>query len=264
MPALREAIAADATRTQGLHRDRGPGRGRAGRQAHDVLRAPRPGAGGRRGRLPGPGLPDLRVDGPLRRRDAGPVPDHPGARLPGGPRRARGARDRPDAAADHQLAREPHRRRLHARRHRADRGARAAPPRGHRPRRRDLRPDRPRRRARLDRVAARPRGPDDRARRLLEDVRDDRLAAGLRDPAAGPRRPVREADHQLRVVRVVVQPGGGDRGADRAPGRRRRDGRRVPRAPDARRRRAQPDPRASSARSRPARSTSSRGSAARA
>ena len=87
-----------------------------------------------------------------------------------------------------------------------------------------------------------------------------RLGYAILPPAA--RRPVREADHQLRLVRLVVQPGRGDRGADRAPGRRRGDGRRVPRAARCSSSTGSTGSRASSARSRPARSTSSRGSAA--
>ena len=91
-----------------------------------------------------------------------------------------------DARAGHQLAGQPDRRRAHPVRPRAHRRARH-PARPVGPRRRDLRPDPVRRRgARLDRVAAGDGRADDRPRRLLEDVRDDRLADGLRDRAAEP------------------------------------------------------------------------------
>ena len=65
------------------------------------------------------------------------------------------------------------------------------------PRRRDLRPDPVRRRrARLDRVAARDGRADDRPRRVLQDVRDDRLADGLRDRARSAGQDLQPADHQ--------------------------------------------------------------------
>ena len=65
------------------------------------------------------------------------------------------------------------------------------------PRRRDLRADPVRRRgARVDRLAAGDGRAHDRPRRLLQDVRDDRLAAGLRDRAAGAGQDLRPADHQ--------------------------------------------------------------------
>ena len=88
LPALREAIAADATTAQGL-----PGgprlRGRhPGRQADHVLRDAGAGRAGRRGHLPRPGLPHLRVDGALCGRHHRAVRDPPGERLPGRPRRA--------------------------------------------------------------------------------------------------------------------------------------------------------------------------------
>ena len=66
--------------------------------------------------------------------------------------------------------------------------------------RRDLRPRHLRGRARLDRHAARHDGADDHPRRLLQGVGHDRLAARLRDPAAGAGRPVQQADHQQRLV----------------------------------------------------------------
>ena len=117
LPALREAIAARLPRRARASR-RPPDRVvvDARRQADHVLRDPRPRRGGRRGRLPGPGLPDLRVDDPLRRRRR---------RCPCAIREENDFRldldelerlvDRPDQADHHQLAREPDRRRAHAR-----------------------------------------------------------------------------------------------------------------------------------------------------
>ena len=62
-------------------------------------------------------------------------------------------------------------------------------------------------------------GPDDPARRLVEDVRDDRLAARLRGVpgrAGGAGDP---AGDQLGLLHLGVQPVRGDRGAGRAAGR---------------------------------------------
>ena len=126
MPALREAIADDATARKGfpVTPDRGLRHGRW--QGRDALRDPRPDRPGRRGDRPGPRLPHLRVARPLRRRHARPHPDPDGERLPARRRRARVA-DHPEDADDRdQLAGEPDRRRADPRRHRADRGARPA------------------------------------------------------------------------------------------------------------------------------------------
>ena len=71
---------------------------------------------------------------------------------------------------------------------------------------------------------------DHRPGRLLEDVRDDRLAAGLRGRAAIARPDLRPARHQHHLVCADVRPGRRGRGADRPAGRGRGDGRRV-RAP---------------------------------
>src|SRR6201993_1306272 len=99
-------------------------------------------------------------------------------RLPHRHRRARGADHRPEQAAHHQLAAQPVRQRADPRGLRGDRRHRAAP-----------RPDRAVRRGLLGhplRPPARQRArrrwdgrPDDPARRLVEDVRHDRLAAGV-------------------------------------------------------------------------------------
>src|ERR1700726_552426 len=57
IPPLREAVAAFLERTGRLKTTPDPGR-----QADHVLHHPRPGQRGRRGALPGPRLPDVRID----------------------------------------------------------------------------------------------------------------------------------------------------------------------------------------------------------
>ena len=130
-PAPRPARAARGDRRGRHERARAstatarPGRRRPGRQADHVLRDPRPGPGGRRGHLPGPRLPDLRVDDPLRRRDAGPVRDHARRTTSASTSTSSSGLVNDAHPADHhQLAREPDRRRPHPRGHRADRGPR--------------------------------------------------------------------------------------------------------------------------------------------
>ena len=227
IPALREAIAADVGDPQGPRRRPVPGLRHGRRQGRDAVRDPRADRSRGRGHRPGSRLPDLRVPHPVRRRDAGPDPDPHGPRVPARRRRARVAHHAQDPDAGHQLAGQPDRRRPDARRPRADRRARE-PPRPVDPRRRDLCADPVRRRgARVDRVAARDGRADDRARRVLEDLRDDRLAAGLRGRAAVARPDLQPAHHQHDQLRPDVRPGRGGRGADRATGRRRCDGRRV-------------------------------------
>ncbi len=86
-----------------------PGRRHARCQADHVLRDARLDRRGRRGHLPEPWLPDLRVDGPLRGRHRGRRAAARGRRLPHG----RGGGRRPahaaDEAAHHQLAPQPDR-----------------------------------------------------------------------------------------------------------------------------------------------------------
>ena len=113
-------------------------------------------------------------------------------------------------------------------------------------------------RARLDRLAAGHGRADDRARRLLQDVRDDRLADGLRDRAAGAGRAYSQLIINTIIGRRRVRAGRGGRGARRSAGRGRRDGRRVPRPARPGRRWPQHDPRHPMPRCRRARSTSSR------
>ena len=118
-----------------------------------------------------------------------------------------------------QLAGQSHRRRADAGGDRAGRRARDRQRPGG-PDRRDLRPHRVRGRAHLDRQPARDGRADDRPRRLLEGLRDDRLAARLRDRPAGRGRRLRAPRHQQRVLRVDVQP---DRARPRrSPARRTR------------------------------------------
>ena len=72
LPELRSAIAAGfdgASRRPGVGP---PGARDAGCQAGDLLRDPRAGPGRRRGHLPGSWVPDIRIDDPVRRRDADP------------------------------------------------------------------------------------------------------------------------------------------------------------------------------------------------
>ena len=68
LPALREAIAADATARKRLPVEPVAGLRHGRRQGRDALRDPRPGRSGRRGHRPRSRLPDLRIDDPLRRR----------------------------------------------------------------------------------------------------------------------------------------------------------------------------------------------------
>ena len=227
IPALREAIAADVQLRKGVTADPEAGLRHRRRQGRDAVRDPRPGRPGRRGHRAGPRLPDLRVADPLRGRDRRADPDPHGARLPARRRRARVADHAANPGPVHQLAREPDRRRAHPRRpdpHRRTR--RGARPVGHL--RRDLRPCAVRRPgARLDRDPPRDGGADDHPRRLLQDLRDDRLAPRLcgRPGVAHP--DLRPARHQHDLVRADVRPGRRGGRPDRAAGRRGRDGRRV-------------------------------------
>ena len=68
---------------QGRRRGPVPGLRHGRRQGRDAVRDPRPGRPGRRGHRARPGLPDLRVADPLRRRDAGADPDPDGATTSG-------------------------------------------------------------------------------------------------------------------------------------------------------------------------------------
>ena len=65
-------------------------------------------------------------------------------------------------------------------------------------------------------------------RRLLEDLRDDRLEARLRRSSGRTRRPAHPADRQLHLVRAAVRTARGRGGARGPAGRGCRDGGRVP------------------------------------
>ena len=127
-PKLREAIAAGVEALPRHRRRPGQRRRHARRQADHVLRDPRADRGGRRGHLPRPGLPDLRVDDALHGRHAGPVRAAGGERLPLRRRRAARACHAQNQADHLQLAPQPHWRRADSRGHHGDRG--------HRPRKR--------------------------------------------------------------------------------------------------------------------------------
>ena len=228
IPELREAAAAELTRTRGVDdRPRADAR-RQRRQAVPLLHHARDLRARRRGRLPRSRLSDLRVGHPLGRRDAGAAAAARGARLQLRARGPRGAPERAHPARHPQLAAEPDRRR-HAGGgprggggpHRCRRRPGCSPTRStrgctygdafasHRQRARD----------------ARAHGP---ARRLLEDVRDDRLALRLCGRARRARRAADALLRQLDLLRAAVRPARRRRGARRAAGRRRRDGGRVP------------------------------------
>ena len=115
IPELREE-AARYLSAYARHRGR-PGERprRHGGEAVPLLRDPRDLQSGRRGRLPGSGLPDLRVGDPLGGRHAGSAPAARGAGLRVRPRRPRVAAGPEDEARDPQLAAEPDRRRALAR-----------------------------------------------------------------------------------------------------------------------------------------------------
>ena len=111
IPELREAAAAELTRTPRRgHRPRARARGQR-RQAVPVLHHPRHLRARRRGHLPRPRLPDLRVGHPLGRRDAGGAAAARGARLQLRARGPRGAPERAHEARHPQFAAEPDRRR---------------------------------------------------------------------------------------------------------------------------------------------------------
>ena len=168
-------------------RDARDGGRHAGRQADHVLRDPRARRPRRRGALPEPGLPDLRVDDPLHRRRAGARAPARGEGLRPR-RRPAGLEDRAeDQAHHHQLPAQPDGRRDPRGGPARDRRRRGAPRRAGAGRR-DLLAHPVRRPARLARGDARDGAARDRARRLLEDLRDDRLAARLRRHAR-PARP---------------------------------------------------------------------------
>ena len=101
----------------------GPRAGRARREVVPLLRRPRRGRRRRRGDLPEPGLPDLRVGDQLVGRHGGAAPDHRGDRVRVHRRRPRGAAHAADADGHPELAGQPDRRRARPRAERRDRRA---------------------------------------------------------------------------------------------------------------------------------------------
>ena len=199
LPELREACAAHLSAHRGLDIDPGRVVGGAGRKALPVLRRAGDLRPGRRGHLSQPRLPDLRVGDPLRRCDAGAAAAGRGARVRVHRRRPGRAADAAHAARDPELARESHRRHRRLGADGRDR-RRARRPRLLDPHRRGLLRDALRRAARHRRRPQRPARPHPARGRVLQDVRHDRLAAGLRGPADRPGGADHAASDQLGVV----------------------------------------------------------------
>src|SRR6185312_3285940 len=182
------------------HRPRSrPRPGRSGREAVPLLRRARHLPARRRGHLPEPRVSDLRVGDPLRRRGAGAAAAGRGARLRVHGRRPVRAAQPAHAARDPELAREPDRRDRAAGADRRDRRG-AGRARLLRALRRGLLGDALRRSPRHRRRPPWPTRPHHPPGRLLEDLRDDRLAARLRGAPGRARRAGHAPLDQLRVV----------------------------------------------------------------
>ena len=219
----------------------GAHRGGPRRQGHDVLRHRHV----RRARggdpVPESRLSHLRIGDQLERRPGG--GDSPPRRAGLLVRRGGGARPRHPANPPHhpQLARQPHRGSGTAG---GDRAPGGGPPRT--PRRRDherrdlLAHDLRRTRARFPARLSRDRGPPHPPRRLEQDLRDDRLANGLRRLAGKPGGERHPPRGQLPLLRQRRGPVRGPRRAHRPPGQRARNGERLRPAPPGHRRRTQP------------------------
>ena len=172
----------------------------------------------RRGGLPGPRLSDLRVGDPLERGDPGTAAAARGARLRLRSGRSGSPPDGTHEARDPELPAKPHRR--GDRRRRLGRGRQADRPHGGvGALRRGLRAALVRGRVPLDRERARAARSHRPARRLLEDLRDDRLAVRLRGGAGAARRPARALLRQLHLVRAAIRAARRDRRAHGAAGR---------------------------------------------
>ena len=210
-----------------------------GRQADHVLRHHGALEPGRRGGLPEPRVPHLRVGDQLRRRGAGADPAPRGDRLRLRPRRCSSGASRRRPSSSSSTRRRTRRAACSSRGRRPDRRARAALP-DPGAVRRDL-PALPlRRRVRLDRRAAGHEDSDDHPGRLLEDLRDDRLAARLRRDAEAARRAPHAAHDELRLLHRDLHPARRHRRAPGATDAGADDGGGVPPAPRPDRRRAQP------------------------
>ena len=201
----------------------GPGahRRRAGGQGDDVLRHPHVRGARRRDHVPQPRLSHLRVGDRVQRREGGsdPVAGEPGLLL----RRRGGAREHHSGDPPHhsQHPGQSDRRGGAEERDRQARGGARGASRGGRAERRDLLADHLRRpRARLAPRLSRDRRPRHPARRMEQDLRDDRMAARLRGVAGGTggtRGPPRD---QLPLVRQRPPPS--SRASRRSRGRRTR------------------------------------------
>ena len=175
-------------------------------------------------------IPHLRVGHQLRRRRRRAHSAAGGVGLRLRPRSAREEGLGQDQADRHQFAPEPDRGRARggsARTHRRDRAPLPHPG----PHRRDLQVLPVRRRVRVHHALPRARGPAHHPRRILEGVRDDRLAARLwrdADAAGGARDP---ADGELELLHGGLHPARRHRGAAGGSDARGDDGGRVQAAP---------------------------------
>ena len=222
-PVGRAARAARGDRRAHREDARHPGRARRGRgdaggQAHHVLRDHGAREPGRRGDLPEPRLPHLRVGDQLRGREAGADPAPRGDRLRLRPARSSSGASRsktkliiinsPENPTGGVLAPED------ARPHRRDRAplprARCCPTRS---------TGASSTTGEFASIASLPgmKTSDHHPGRLLEVLRDDRLAPRLRRDAEAARRARHAAHDELRLLHRVLHPAGGHR---RAPGRR--------------------------------------------
>src|SRR5215472_16033642 len=218
----RQGHGGDAQHSRLARRDRGD----AGGQAHHVLRHHRPRESGRRGDLSESWLPHLRVGDQLRGRQprAHPAARGERLRLRHGGLRERGVDQ--DQAHHHQLAAESHGRRARSRPARSHRGD-GRPLQDSRAHRRDLQGLPVRGRVRLHHALPRHARSHHRPGRLLEVLRHDGLAHGLRRHAHSPRR-ARDAAHgQLELLHGFLHAVGGHRRAAGRPDAGAPDGRRV-------------------------------------
>ena len=181
--SLRATIAEYASRFRRVTPEwrTGERRHRSRRKADHLEHADRAARSGRRVRLLRSGVSGVRVVRELPQAKVHAIPLLESRNWRMDLRRAGAPRLGEDQSRRHQLAAQSDRRRAHARRSRAYRRAGAAL-RLPRLSRRDLQPQLlSRRRVFFDRVAAGHARSHDRRRRILESVRDDGLASGLRD-----------------------------------------------------------------------------------